>query len=290
MAVTRNGRESRTEYEVLGAARDEVVPESETGDWPHAPDSRPPCCHPLPCALRPHLWPRTARGSRTATPPRLPDHSSPSLRWLAHRDGASSRRYGGRRTLDRRRSRGPGIPGRAPARPHSRLTRRISPQVILLARPIRTRYAPSPTGDPHIGNIRSALFSWAFARANGGQFILRIEDTDQARLVETSLDAIKQSLTLARHRLGRRPRYRRAARAVLPVEAPARSTRMPPQFLIENDRAYRCFCSSERLAELRKSQEARKLPPGYDGLCRAIDPEESNVARTPGEASSSASA
>ncbi|MCK6565286.1 MAG: glutamate--tRNA ligase family protein, partial [Dehalococcoidia bacterium] len=59
---------------------------------------------------------------------------------------------------------------------------------------VRTRYAPSPTGDPHIGNIRSALFSWALARANGGVFILRIEDTDQKRLVESSVDAIMESL------------------------------------------------------------------------------------------------
>ena len=52
------------------------------------------------------------------------------------------------------------------------------------SRPVRTRYAPSPTGDPHVGNIRSALFSWAYARANGGQFLLRIEDTDLARSTE----------------------------------------------------------------------------------------------------------
>ena len=59
---------------------------------------------------------------------------------------------------------------------------------------VRTRYAPSPTGDPHIGNIRSALFSWAYARAHGGQFLLRIEDTDRNRLVETSVQAIMDSL------------------------------------------------------------------------------------------------
>ena len=62
------------------------------------------------------------------------------------------------------------------------------------SRPVRTRYAPSPTGDPHVGNIRSALFSWAYARSQGGQFILRIEDTDRNRLVETSTDAIMESL------------------------------------------------------------------------------------------------
>ena len=60
---------------------------------------------------------------------------------------------------------------------------------------VRTRYAPSPTGDPHIGNIRSALFSWAYARAHGGQFLLRIEDTDRNRLVETSVEAIMDRFT-----------------------------------------------------------------------------------------------
>jgi len=139
---------------------------------------------------------------------------------------------------------------------------------------VRTRYAPSPTGDPHIGNIRSALFSWALARANGGSFILRIEDTDRNRLVEGSVGAIMESLRW----LGidwdegpgvggghgpyfqsqRLPLYRKAA-----------------QTLIENGRAYRCFCSTERLDQMRAAQVAAKRPPGYDGLCRTILPAES---------------
>jgi len=136
---------------------------------------------------------------------------------------------------------------------------------------VRTRYAPSPTGDPHIGNIRSALFSWAFARANGGQFILRIEDTDRNRFVETSVDAICESLRwlgidwdegpgvggphepyFQSHRL---PLYQKAADS-----------------LVENGHAYRCFCTSERLDAMRAEQAARKQPPGYDGLCRDIAP------------------
>ena len=143
-----------------------------------------------------------------------------------------------------------------------------------MSRPVRTRYAPSPTGDPHIGNIRSALFSWAFARANGGQFLLRIEDTDQARLVETSLSAIMESLTwlgidwdegpdiggphAPYFQSQRLPLYRNAA-----------------EVLVSKGRAYRCFCTPERLASLRKEQESRKRPPGYDGLCRAISSEDS---------------
>ena len=59
---------------------------------------------------------------------------------------------------------------------------------------IRVRFAPSPTGDPHVGNIRTALFTWLFARRHGGKFILRIEDTDQVREVEGSVEAIMESL------------------------------------------------------------------------------------------------
>ncbi|WP_373324335.1 glutamate--tRNA ligase family protein [Tepidiforma flava] len=125
-----------------------------------------------------------------------------------------------------------------------------------------------------MGNIRSALFSWAFARARGGQFILRIEDTDRNRYVEGAVEAIMESLRW----LGidwdegpdvggphgpyfqseRLPRYREAA-----------------ELLIERGRAYRCFCTPERLDALRAAQAAAKQPPGYDGLCRRIDPAES---------------
>jgi len=143
-----------------------------------------------------------------------------------------------------------------------------------IPRPIRTRYAPSPTGDPHIGNIRSALFSWAYARANGGQFLLRIEDTDRNRLVETSVDAIMESLRwlgidwdegpdvggphAPYFQSQRRPLYRKAA-----------------ETLIDLGRAYRCFCTAERLDQMRAAQAAAKRPPGYDGLCRGLPREES---------------
>jgi glutamyl-tRNA synthetase len=141
---------------------------------------------------------------------------------------------------------------------------------------VRTRYAPSPTGDPHIGNIRTALFSWALARANGGQFLLRIEDTDRNRLVETSVQAIFDSLRwlgidwdegpdvggmhgpyLQSQRL---PLYQRMAMA-----------------LVEQGHAYRCFCPPERLDQLRAAQARAGQPPGYDGLCRDILPAESEA-------------
>ncbi|MBI2767936.1 MAG: glutamate--tRNA ligase [Chloroflexi bacterium] len=135
--------------------------------------------------------------------------------------------------------------------------------------PVRTRYAPSPTGDPHIGNIRSALFSWAFARAQGGQFILRIEDTDRNRLVETSVEAIMESLRWLGIDWDEGP-------DVGGPHAPYfQSERLPlyqkmAQTLIDEGKAYRCFCTAERLDLMRAAQAAAKKPPGYDGLCRAL--------------------
>lgn len=143
-----------------------------------------------------------------------------------------------------------------------------------MTRPVRTRYAPSPTGDPHVGNIRTALFSWAFARAHGGQFLLRIEDTDRNRLVESSVTAIIESLEWlgldydeGPGKGGPHGPYFQSQR--LPLYQKAADT------LIEHGRAYRCFCTPERLDEMRAAQARAKRPPGYDGLCRAISPEES---------------
>lgn len=142
-------------------------------------------------------------------------------------------------------------------------------------RPVRTRYAPSPTGDPHVGNIRSALFSWAYARANGGTFILRIEDTDRNRLVETSVEAIMESLRW----LG--IDWDEGPEAGGPHAPYFQSQRLPlyqkaAQTLIERGRAYRCFCTPERLDQMRAAQAAAKQPPGYDGTCRQLTPEESS--------------
>jgi glutamyl-tRNA synthetase len=128
---------------------------------------------------------------------------------------------------------------------------------------VRVRFAPSPTGFPHIGNLRTALFNWLFARHHGGVFILRIEDTDVARRVEGAEEAILSSLRW----LGldwdegpyfqseRLPLYQQAARD-----------------LVEGGHAYHCFCSPERLDEMRREQVRRKLPPGYDRLCRNLGP------------------
>ena len=132
---------------------------------------------------------------------------------------------------------------------------------------VRTRFAPSPTGVPHIGNMRTALFDWLLARHTGGQFILRIEDTDRTRLDPTALPTISTSAALARHRLGRGPGHRRAVRALRPVGAPRRCTRPRRRLLAQGD-AYECYCSPERLDAVRAEQARNKLPPKYDRRCR----------------------
>ncbi|MBZ5526211.1 MAG: glutamate--tRNA ligase [Acidobacteriia bacterium] len=133
--------------------------------------------------------------------------------------------------------------------------------------PVRVRYAPSPTGLPHVGNIRTAFFNWLFARHNNGTFIVRIEDTDVARTVPGALEGILEGLTW----LG-----------IDWDEGPKVGGKFGPYFqsqrleiyerlaigLVEHGYAYYCHCSSERLEKMRAEQTARKQPPGYDRCCR----------------------
>ncbi|MCC6381825.1 MAG: glutamate--tRNA ligase [Dehalococcoidia bacterium] len=139
---------------------------------------------------------------------------------------------------------------------------------------VRTRFAPSPTGDPHVGNVRTAIFAWAQARASGGQFILRLEDTDQNRLVPESVERIYDSLRWLGLDWDEGPDvggphapYVQSERLPLYQEAASR--------LIAEGKAYRCFCTAERLDAMRAQQAAAKQPPGYDGRCRTIPPAES---------------
>ena len=134
---------------------------------------------------------------------------------------------------------------------------------------VRTRYAPSPTGEPHLGNIRTALFAWLLAKHHGGQFLLRIEDTDRQRLVEGGVEAQMETLRWlgidwdeGPDKGGPHAPYTQSERLDIYQEHAGR--------LLTSDRAYRCYCSSERLAEVRKAQQARKEPPRYDRLCRDL--------------------
>lgn len=139
--------------------------------------------------------------------------------------------------------------------------------------PVRVRFAPSPTGRPHVGGIRTAMFNWLLARHTGGRFILRIEDTDVTRKVEGAIDYIMEGLKWMGLDWDEGPDiggdygpYYQSQRLKLYQEAARR--------LIEQGDAYYCYCSPERLEEMRKQQIAAKLPPGYDRYCRDLTPEE----------------
>ncbi|MCA1777820.1 MAG: glutamate--tRNA ligase [Xanthomonadaceae bacterium] len=127
--------------------------------------------------------------------------------------------------------------------------------------PIRTRFAPSPTGFLHIGGARTALFCWLAARASGGQFVLRIEDTDQVRSTGESVQAILDGLAWLELTPDEGP-YFQSERMALYHAAVAR--------LLDQGRAYRCYCSRERLESLREQAMASGQKPRYDGRCRSL--------------------
>ncbi len=134
---------------------------------------------------------------------------------------------------------------------------------------VRVRFAPSPTGFPHVGNIRTALFNWLFARHSGGKFIVRIEDTDVNRKVEGAVEAILRGLKWLGLEWDEGPEkggpfgpYFQSARLHLYREAADR--------LIAQGDAYKCYCSVERLEAMRAEQTRRKIAPGYDRLCRSL--------------------
>ena len=146
---------------------------------------------------------------------------------------------------------------------------------------VRVRFAPSPTGHPHVGNIRTALFAWLFARHHGGTFIVRIEDTDVARKVKGAVEAILASLRWLGLDWDEGPEvggkygpYFQSQRLELYREAARR--------LISQDDAYYCYCSPQRLEEMRAEQVSRKQPPGYDRHCRDLGEEERAQKETEG--------
>lgn len=139
--------------------------------------------------------------------------------------------------------------------------------------PIRTRFAPSPTGALHLGNVRTALFNWLYARAHGGRFVLRSEDTDAERSADASLTALTDALAWLGLTADEGPEeggpygpYRQSERSRLYDDALAR--------LQAGGHAYRCYCTREELAEARRRQLAAGRPPRYPGTCRDLDADE----------------
>lgn len=143
-----------------------------------------------------------------------------------------------------------------------------------VSEPVRVRYAPSPTGALHLGGARTALFNYLFARQQGGQFLLRIEDTDRARLKEGSQESIEEGL-----------RWLGMAWDEPPVIQSTRKDvyRKATETLLQSGAAYRCFCTPERLEQMRAEQRARHEPERYDRRCRSIPVEESDRRAAAGE-------
>jgi glutamyl-tRNA synthetase len=140
---------------------------------------------------------------------------------------------------------------------------------------VRVRYAPSPTGSPHVGNLRTAIFDWLYARRMGGTFVARLEDTDRdpARFKPEYIGDIEESLRFLEIvpdewwvtggpyapyvQSERLERYQQAA-----------------EYLISRNLAYRCYCTEERLQKMREEQQARGAPSGYDRRCRRLSVED----------------
>jgi glutamyl-tRNA synthetase len=149
--------------------------------------------------------------------------------------------------------------------------------------PVRVRIAPSPTGDPHVGTAYIALFNYAFAKKRGGQFILRIEDTDQVRSTRESEAAILRALRWVGLAWDEGPDiggpcapYRQSERSAIYREHAA--------MLLDRGAAYPCFCSAERLDTSRKERMARgESNLGYDRLCRALQRAEAAARIAAGE-------
>ncbi len=138
---------------------------------------------------------------------------------------------------------------------------------------VRTRIAPAPSGSIHVGNARTALYNWLFARHHGGTFVLRVEDTDRQRATEEAYQAVLEDLRWLGLDWDEGPEvggdfgpYRQSER----FERYAAAT----EDLLTKNHGYRCYCTAEELAERRKRAQAEGRTPGYDGRCRNLTDEE----------------
>ncbi|HLA68174.1 MAG TPA: glutamate--tRNA ligase [Bacteroidota bacterium] len=150
--------------------------------------------------------------------------------------------------------------------------------------PVRVRFAPSPTGFLHVGGLRTALYNYLFAKHHHGKFVLRIEDTDQSRMVEGAVENLIETLHWAGIDFDEGPGkggefgpYVQSQRLTIYHEHVKK--------LVQQGNAYHCFCSPQRLDEVRQRQIAMKLSPSYDRTCRDLPPSEVERRRTAGETS-----
>ncbi|KAK6536445.1 Glutamate--tRNA ligase mitochondrial [Arthrobotrys megalospora] len=155
-------------------------------------------------------------------------------------------------------------------------------KIVDPASPARTRFAPSPTGFLHLGSLRTALFNYLLAKGTGGQFLLRIEDTDEKRTVQGAEEALYDILRWAGLQWDEGPQvggnygpYRQSERSHIHKEHAER--------LLETKHGYRCFCSIDRLRSLAEQRRALGLTSEYDRTCASLDPSESAARAAAGE-------
>ena len=146
----------------------------------------------------------------------------------------------------------------------------------------RTRFAPSPTGYMHVGNLRTAIFEYLVAKKDGGDFILRIEDTDQTRKVEGATEFIYDTLKLCGFKIDEGPLNAGKYGPYVQSERVDLYKKYALE-LVEKGAAYYCFCTEERLNELREISNMNKIPFMYDGHCRNISKEEAEERIKKGE-------
>ena len=134
---------------------------------------------------------------------------------------------------------------------------------------VRTRIAPAPSGSIHVGNARTALYNWLFARHHGGVFVLRVEDTDRKRATDEAYRAVIEDLRWLGLEWDEGPEVGGDFGPYRQSERTERYAAVSTQ-LLEAERAYRCYCTAEELAERRQRAQAEGRPPGYDGRCRNL--------------------
>lgn len=138
---------------------------------------------------------------------------------------------------------------------------------------VKVRFAPSPTGDLHVGNIRTALFDWAYARHTGGTFLFRIEDTDTTRVTDEYIQAAIDTLKWLGLNWDEGPEVGGDNGPYLQSQRMDIYARWAKKFLEQKD-AYHCYCSPDELEAVREAQRAANQAPGYNGHCRDLTPEE----------------
>ena len=138
-----------------------------------------------------------------------------------------------------------------------------------VVRPVRVRFAPSPTGDLHVGNIRTALFDWAYARHTGGTFIFRIEDTDKDRVTDEYIQAAADTLKWLGLTWDEGPEVGGPYGPYLQSERLDIYATWAAKFLADGF-AYHCYCSADELEAVREAQRKANVAPGYNGHCRDL--------------------